>query len=1326
MTHDRAGDGWLALTSAQAGLWFAHQLDPTNPSLTTAEVVEFAGPVDQERLARSLTRAYLEFEQTRAVFRSSPEGPRQRVSPEPLTTLVVVEVDSPADARAWMEQNLARPMDLESGDTVRAALLRLPPGPDGTLRSWWFHAAHHVVLDGYGAQQLLRRVTDLYSDPETPGLQAPSLAQLVAEDVADSASTAHRDAVERWEKVLGTCTGPASLAGRTASPAAAATRGQLEIDDVTQKAITSGARRLGIAWPDLLAAAVATYVGRMTSGSTIRVGVPLMNRTVPGRPTPASAHTVCTAMNVVPIRVPVSGTVASCLDEVVAEQNRVRQHPRVRQEFLTRELARTAAGAQLFGAQVNVIPFDLELRLEDGQGQARGIIRNLVAGPVEDMTVGFRGNPGRGRGFRLELDVNPQLYPADEVDWHLHRIAAWVRTVAEADPAHRIDGLPLLPERERRTVLEEFNATEHPREVRTLGERFTAQAALTPDAVALVAADGCRTYAELLDAARRVATGLAAEGVRRGDVVGVRLERGTTLLEVIHGVVLLGAVYLPLDPDLPSARIEAMVHDAAAVRVVDADSVPAGDPPATSLPGAALDDPAYLLFTSGSTGRPKGVVVGHRAIDNRIAWQQHHLPIGAGDRVLHKTPISFDVSVWELFWALQTGATLVVAAPGAHRDPRALATLMVAEEVDVLHFVPSMLRAFVQDPEARAAVRAGRVRHVVTSGEALTPDLVAECVEWFGVAPTNLYGPTEAAVDVTVWDSAVTDEVVPIGRPVWNTRCYVLDPDLRPSPLGVPGELWLAGIQLAEGYVGAAELTRERFVPDPFVRGEARDGATPVPRMYRTGDLAAWRADGALRYLGRTDDQVKIRGQRVELGEIEAAVSGTDGVAAVAAGTVDDDQGQRLVVWFAVSEAAGVDAVESRLREAASRKLPAGWLPHHWVAVPTIPLGSSGKADRRRLVAEHPPGRSGTAVQTAPRGLSEQRWCELFARILGLDRVGPDDDFFALGGDSLRVLRLMASAQEEWGIRLQLADVFAHPTAAALAGLDPAGTADETREVLTLRHASGGAARAHLFMLPPAGGLGWCYTHLLRHLPQDVAVHTIQAPGLDQGAPEPVRDLSGLATRQLAAIRTVVGTAPFHLAGWSLGGMAAHELAALATEQGQRVESVLLLDAYPSEQWQHLPTPTESDALVGVLRLGGVESPELDRESPELDRESVVEMLRVSGSALATLPRRTISGCVASVVEAARLVRGARHTPLEGDLTVVVAGAPRSESWLDAEGWTRHTRGDVRIVTLDARHEQLIRPPFAEAVGLLLAERLESSAPIVDGQGTGDAWTVRR
>jgi enterobactin synthetase component F len=1274
---------WSPLSAAQRGLFFAQWLDPDNPCYTTAEVVEIDGPLDADLLGGALRLAYGEFELLRTRFRLSGAGPEQCVMPEPVAGLNVIACEDDEQAERWMAETLARPMKLSNGDVVRSALLRF-----SGHRAWWFHAAHHVVMDGYAAQQFIRRVATLYSGA------APAPAVPLSDIIADQPNDERMLAF--WQARLDGMEGQSALAGCVAPPSRQSLRVRVTLPEAYQDRIVTGAKRLNTSWPELLLAAVGAYVGRMVGLERVRVGLPLMNRVLPGVGARVGAGTVCTEVNVLPLTAVAAGSISAAIAWVHGEQEALRNNPFVRQEDLTRALQRRLPGAQLFGPQVNIIPFDLGVTWVHPNGwAARGRIRNLAPGPVEDLTVTVRGAMGRGRPVVMELDGNPALYDRESLEQHCNRLVAFIDAFARADEETDLSDLDLLAEGERERVIDAFNATQVERHADTLARRFLDQVEKSPHAVALLYEGVPRRYAELHEAATAVAQALRACGVAAGDVVGVCLRRGFELYEAVYGIVLLGAVYLPLDPDLPEERIAGMREDAKAVFVISSvvellasQARRGGGPSGGRLPDVAVDDPAYVLFTSGSTGRPKGVIINHRAIDNRLAWMQHHLRLQPGERVLHKTPISFDVSVWELFWPLQVGATVVIASPDAHRDPKAIADLVVTQKVQVLHFVPSMLRAFLGDRSSRERVRLAGVRAVVTSGEALTPDLVVASQKWFGVAPTNLYGPTEAAIDVTYWDCTVEDEDVPIGRPVWNTACYVLDERRRPVPVGVAGELWLGGVQLADGYAGRPDLTSERFVMDPF---------RPNGRMYRTGDLAAWRFDGALRYLGRRDDQIKIRGQRIELGEIEAAIATCPSVFGVVAGVVDG----QLVVWYVCD---GGEETSAMVRDAAARRLPPSFMPQHWIAVSSIPLGRSGKADRKALMTLMPPRTLQVGIGTGPRDLLEQRICAVFRDVLGLKNVSPSDDFFALGGDSLRVLGLISAIEAETGRELSLATAFANPTAERLCAVLAADNAESgMEEVLTLR-APTSTSSTPLILLPPAGGLGWCYVSLLRTLPPDLPVYTIQAPGIAQGRPEPVTDLATLARRQLQAIRGVVGLGSFHVGGWSLGGMAAHSVAALARREGQVVGAIVLLDAYPSEQWALQGQPTEQDALAALLRLGGVAEP-----VGILSRCAVIQKLRDAGSALSALPEKVLDGCIASVIEASRIVRTPSPEKLAGDMTVIVAGAPRAQNWLHVEGWQQHVTGCLDVVTLDVNHADLVRRPVSDIVAGLLADRIAAS-----------------
>ncbi|MEV6638751.1 non-ribosomal peptide synthase/polyketide synthase [Amycolatopsis sp. NPDC051371] len=588
--------------------------------------------------------------------------------------------------------------------------------------------------------------------------------------------------------------------------------------------------------------------------------------------------------------------------------------------------------------------------------------------------------------------------------------------------------------------------TDVPEAGRTLARLLAEQATRTPDATALVFEGESLTYRELHGRADGLAHLLVERGVGPGVLTGVCADRSLELVIALLGVLKAGGAYVPLDPDYPADRLAYMVADSAAPVVLTqthhrnlfaAETICLDELDLTDAPAVealtSTKDLAYAIYTSGSTGRPKGVLVPHEGIVNRLAWTQAEYGLTVEDRVLQKTPSSFDVSVWEFFWPLLTGATLVVARPGGHRDPAYLAGLIRTERITTVHFVPSMLQAFLLDP---AAATCTGLRRVLCSGEALADELQARFFETLpDVELHNLYGPTEASVDVTYWACDPAQRTVPIGRPVWNTRTYVLDAELNPAAPGVAGELYLAGIQLARGYHGRPGLTAERFVASPFEPGE---------RMYRTGDLARWSEDGALEYLGRTDHQVKIRGLRVELGEIEAVLDRQPGVGGSCVLAREDRVGDQRLVGYVVPDGAAPDV--DALRAALAENLPEYMVPAAFVVLETLPLTPSGKLDRKALPA---PDWSAARTGRAPRTPREAALCELFSEILGVDGVGIDDGFLALGGHSLLAAKLVSRIRATLGVEAAIGDVFRAPTPAGLAEL--LEDAPEARPPLTPR-----------------------------------------------------------------------------------------------------------------------------------------------------------------------------------------------------------------------------------------------------------------------------------
>ena len=617
-----------------------------------------------------------------------------------------------------------------------------------------------------------------------------------------------------------------------------------------------------------------------------------------------------------------------------------------------------------------------------------------------------------------------------------------------ANPYHPIGQYELLTPGERGDVLAGWNDTARPVPAKTLPGLMEDRAAATPEAVAVVYDGAEFSYGDLHQRANRLARLLAGQGAGPERFVALAVPRSFDLIVALLAVLKTGAGYLPVDPSYPADRIAYMLADAqpdllltttgtapclppAAVtgaRLVmldDADLISdLARYPAHNLGRAEWLNPAhaaYMIYTSGSTGSPKGVVVPHAGIANRLAWMQARYQLRASDRVLQKTPSTFDVSVWEFFWPLIEGAVLVVAHADGHRDPAYLARLIRSQEVTTAHFVPSFLELFLAEPAAAECVS---LRQVFCSGEELPVPVQDRFFEVLpGTRLHNLYGPTEASVDVTSWECHAGPHTmrVPIGKPIWNTSVYVLDASLRPVPPRVPGELYLAGVQLARGYLNRAGLTAQRFVANPY--------GPPGSRMYRTGDLACWRGDGAIEFLGRVDGQVKIRGQRVELGEIEAVLLGHPLLAQAAVVLRTDQRGTAQLVAYVVANAG--EPAPAELRAFLAAALPAFMVPSAFVVLGQLPLMPNGKLDRGSLPQQD---FSVIAGSGAPRSPREEILCQLFAEILSLDRVGINDNFFEIGGHSLLIPRLLSRIREELGISLPVRVLFEKPTVAMLAG----------------------------------------------------------------------------------------------------------------------------------------------------------------------------------------------------------------------------------------------------------------------------------------------------
>ncbi|MDT0303829.1 non-ribosomal peptide synthetase, partial [Streptomonospora wellingtoniae] len=1030
--------------------------------------LRISGALDAAALEQAVADVLARHDVLRTGFPRRADGePEQRVVPLDRLPRPLVAVETAGDEPAESLDRAARePFDLVGGTPARFTLFT-----DGGERHMLLAVFHHIAVDEWSQAPFLRDLDAAYRARcagGAPGweplpVQYADYAVWQAEVLGSVEDPGSRAARQRgfWREALAGLPEEVALPAdrpRAAAPTDEGGTAAFGIPADLVRALTRLGRDRAATPFMVLQSAVAVLLHRMGAGDDIPLGTPSTSRT-----DEALHDAVGMFLNTLVLRTDLSGDPG--FGEVVE-----RARAFAVSAFANADLpfdrvvdalnpVRAAGRNPLFQVMVS---HQTRPELDGGLFGADAAVDDAVSRTAArfDLEFEFVERPGED-GMEFAVRYAADRFDAETVrdlgDRLLRLLAA-----GAVDPDRPVGDLPLLAEGEWDRLVVGAEAASHPVVEETLPELLARGAG--SDAVVVGARGGDLSRGEFDARVFRLARELIARGAGPESVVAVALPRSVDLVVALHAVVWAGAAYLPVELDQPGERVAFVLEDARPALVVcrseDAPDLP-GEP---AVPRLVLDDPAtaeqvesrdaspladaeravglrgghpaYVIYTSGSTGRPKGVVVSHRAIANRLAWMQGAYGLGSDDRVLLKTPVSFDVSVWELFWPFAAGAGLVVAAPGGHRDPGYLAGLIRDAGVSVCHFVPSMLRVFIEEPEAGGCTS---LRRVFASGEELGADAARRFRDLLPrAALANLYGPTEAAVDVTAFDTGAESDRffgpgVPIGRPVWNTGVYVLDHRLAPVAAGVQGELYLAGVQLARGYTDRAGLSAERFVADPF--GPAGT------RMYRTGDVVRRDRADRLEYLGRSDFQVKVRGMRIELGEIEHALTAFGGVGgAVVTARRSAAGADRLAAYVTPAAGAGAPDPAALLRRLAGR-LPEHMVPAAVTVLDAFPLTPNGKLDRAALPEPEPAERAGGGRDA--HGPREELLCGAFAELLGLERVAAEDGFFALGGDSILAIRLVGLARAR-GLELTPADVFTEQTPERLAlaaASTPAGDA---------------------------------------------------------------------------------------------------------------------------------------------------------------------------------------------------------------------------------------------------------------------------------------------
>ncbi|MCJ0903998.1 amino acid adenylation domain-containing protein, partial [Rhodococcus sp. ARC_M6] len=1031
--EDGQRSGAFPLSAAQLGMWFAQHLDPSVP-VNIAQYVELRGALQLNVLRESCADAGRELGSAFVRIFEVDAQPFQIIDNTLDDSVGYVDVRSEADphdaAMRWMRADRSRPIDMLEDRLISATILRL-----GQDRYYWYTRVHHTILDGFGASTFVTRVAELYSarvegrEP-TPN-EASDLRDVYEVDSKYRKSNRFDTDREYWAEKISDLDEVSSLAGRSAPPEPVSRIDSAALSNHVEALLARFLERVeNTTVAGAVVAAFAAYLAQMTGREDVSLSLP-----VSGRTTAVLRRSGGMVSNVVPLRLKITAetTVQELLDSVGSEMSGALRHQRYRHEDMVRDGSGPGQGG-FFGPWINIMMFSTELAF----GPLVGELHILSTGLIEDLGVNLYQSVGESR-THIDFESNPNLYSAAEAERNHSRFVEFLEKFISAGTSRRVWDLSVASDEERKRVAL-WNRTGYHVLSQSITEPFERQVGKTPDATALIFEGNSLTYAEFDAQANGLARKLIAMGVGPESLVGLAIRRSLDLMVGMYAIAKAGGAWVPVDPDHPADRTAYILDSARPVCVLttarDAVDFPLGTRvleidgfaeaeldtrpvvDADRLAPLRYSNTAYVIYTSGSTGRPKGVAVTHAAINNQLQWMNAEYQLGASDVYLQKTATTFDVSLWGFFMPLRVGATLVIATPDGHRDPMYVASKIAEHQVTITDFVPSMLTLFTANAPAGSC---DSLRHVFVIGEALPPETAVAFRELCGAGLHNLYGPTEAAVSVTYYEACAADTTsVPIGLPQWNTQAYVLDAHVRPTPIGQPGELYLAGIQLARGYVGRPDLSSDRFVANPY--GPAGE------RMYRTGDLVRRREDGNLDYIGRTDFQVKFRGQRIELGEIETVLLAHPDVSQAVVLVTQTPTGDQLVGYIVPSPRRSIESAV--LSEFAGRSLPSYMVPAALMILEALPLNTSGKLDRAALPD---PVFESAKQYREPRTEAERVVVDVFAEVLGVDRVGIDDDFFELGGNSLVATQLVTRVGSALGVQLGVRELFESTTVAALA-----------------------------------------------------------------------------------------------------------------------------------------------------------------------------------------------------------------------------------------------------------------------------------------------------